>query len=304
MATADELRLIRTLVATYTQPGTLDEQRATMDDAPQPLSPGTKVTPIDVDGISGERIICPEIIDGRTVLFLHGGGYQLGSIRSHRRLAALVAESCRATGVTANYRLAPEHPFPAALEDAIRVWHWVRARTDGPVVIAGDSAGGGLALATLLALRDAGAVLPAAAILLAPWTDLTLSGASITECAADDVMLSEEGLRESARQYAGTRRLDDPLISPLFGDLSGLPPLLLQVGGADLLRDDSVRVAARARAAGVDVTLTVEPDLPHVFHVFSGILPDADISIGHIGAWLDDVLGAVARGNEKGNLDV
>lgn len=289
---SEALRLVRELISSYRsdESMSLADQRASMDAAPQPLPDGVRVEEVTAGGVPG-RVLTPcDAMPGRSLLFLHGGGYRAGSSRSHLRLAGLIASATRAMCLSVDYRLAPEHPHPAAIEDAVTAFQWLQERSGVPTLVCGDSAGGGLALALLVHLRDRGADLPAGAALLAPWLDLTCSGASFTELAAEDVMLDGEALRASAAEYAGNRTLD-PAVSPLFADLTGLPAICVQVGGADLLRDDAVRLAARAASAGVDITLEVAPGLPHVYHAFAGLLPDADAAIERIGGWLDRVLG-------------
>ena len=255
-----------------------------MDATPQPLPDGVRVEVLDAIGVAGRLLLPPDAVPDRTVLFLHGGGYRVGSSQSHLRLAALIAGTTRAACLSVDYRLAPEHPCPAALDDAEAGYHWFRDRSGAPALVCGDSAGGGLALALLIRLRDRGEEMPAGAALLAPWLDLTCGGPSFTDLAGEDLMLDGPSLRDSARQYAGSLSLEDPMVSPLFADLAGLPPLLLQVGGADLLRDDSVRAAAKAATAGVGITLEVAPGLPHVYQGFAGLLPDADAAIGRVGS--------------------
>lgn len=268
----------------------LADVRKAMDESPQPLPDGIGVEEVDLGSVAGLLLTPPRTAPGRTMLFLHGGGYRAGSPRSHLRLAGLIAAATRASSLSIDYRLAPEHPCPAAIEDAAVAYRWLQERSGTPSLVCGDSAGGGLALALLAHLRDTGEELPGGAALLAPWVDLTCSGTSFTDPGVEDVMLDGDGLRASAAEYAGGRALEDSAVSPLFADLRGLPPLLVQVGGADLLRDDAVRLAGRAAAAGVGVTLEVEPELPHVYHVFAGLLPDANAAIERIGSWLERVV--------------
>ena len=211
----------------------------------------------------------------RTLLYLHGGGYWIGSIRSHGELAARLGRAIGTQVLFPEYRLAPEHPFPAAIDDALTVWRWLRdthQATGTEVAIAGDSAGGGLALALLTMLRDNGEDLPAAAVLMSPWTDLTGTGASMTERIAQDPIFTPEAVRQAADAYLASTGTDphNPLASPLFARLDGLPPLLIQAGTAELLLSDSEGLAKAAAEAGVDVTLRLADGLPHVYPVMDG----------------------------------
>ncbi len=220
------------------------------------------------------------------VLYLHGGGYVLGSINVYRDLLARLATATRRPALALAYRLAPEHPYPAALDDAVAAYRWLldQGYPAAQLLIAGDSAGGGLTLATLLALRAAGIPLPAAAVCLSPWTDLALTGASLQTHAARDPILSPRSLAQFASHYAGAHARTDPLISPLYADLQGLPPLLIQVGAAEILLDDARRCAAQARAAGVTVTLEVWAGMCHVFQLFA-FLPETRQALQHIAAF-------------------
>ena len=231
-----------------------------------------------------------------TVLYFHGGGYVAGSARTGTHLAAELARRTGGRALSVDYRLAPEHPFPAALEDGVAAY---RALLDGGlaparVAIAGESAGAGLAAATLAALKSQGLAQPAAAVLMSPWADLTLTGASVTGKAAADPALTGAGLARRARDYAGGHDLADARISPVFGDLAGLPPLLIQAGSHEILLDDAVRLAARAAAADVPVTLEVTAGAPHVFQGFAAILPEGDAALARAGAFLRSQLRATA----------
>ncbi len=222
----------------------------------------------------------------RVVLYLHGGGYSVGSFRSHADLAARICKESGARVLVPEYRLAPEHPFPAQLEDSVRVYRALLAMGISPsrIVVAGDSAGGGLTASTLLALRDRNLPMAAAGVLISPWTDLEGTGPSMTSNAEWDYV-TRHGLDVYARRFVRRHDIRNPLAAPVHADLRGLPPLLVQVGDAETLRDDGVRFAERARAAGVAVELEVWPDMIHVFQVFAGLLPEAREAIARIGAF-------------------
>ena len=218
-------------------------------------------------------------------LFLHGGAFVLGSPGTHHGLAASIAlRSGRAVHLL-DYRLAPEHPYPAALEDALAAAAEV-SELPSDWVLVGDSAGGGLALALLIALRDRGLRLPSKAALCSPWLDLTLSGASMDDCAEYDVMLSRRGLGQDAARYAAKIDLADPKVSPLFTDLSSLPPILVQVGGREVLRDDSLRLAERIEQAGGQIELELWEEMTHAWCAFSPAVPEAAAAMISLGQWL------------------
>ena len=221
-------------------------------------------------------------------LYLHGGAYALGSPRLYRGLAGRLAAGARSTVFVADYRLAPEHPFPAALDDARDAWALVRERAaHGPHTwLAGDSAGGGLALALAQSLAAEGAPGPDAIALVSPWTDLTASGASVRENADRDHLLAAHLLAPVARTYLQGSDPADSRASPLFGPMAGLAPLRLHACCTEILRDDAVRVAERVRAAGGEVSMHLYPDLPHVFHLFAPWLPEANAAVADLAAWL------------------
>jgi monoterpene epsilon-lactone hydrolase len=222
------------------------------------------------------------------VLYLHGGGYVIGSPRSHRHLAAAIAHAAGAPALLLDYRLAPEHPFPAALDDALAAYEWLLGRglAAGRLVVAGDSAGGGLTIATLLAARDRGLPRPAAGVCISPWVDLTCSGATYVTKAAVDPIVTRESVDMMADAYAGRSDRKAPLVSPLHADLRDLPPLLVQVGSDEVLLDDALGLAERARAAGVDVTLEEWPTMIHVWHWFLPMLAEAERAVGVIGSFV------------------
>ncbi len=258
-----------------------------------PLPDGTCTTAVDAGGVPSEWVDVPDGAGAATLLYLHGGGYCVGSVRTHRALVARLATATRARGLTVGYRLAPEHPFPAAVNDAVAAYRWLLQAGVDPatIVIAGDSAGGGLTVALLVALRDAGEPPPAAGVCISPWTDLACTGDSMTTCAARDPMVQREPLLGMAAAYLAGQDPRTPLASPLHADLHGLPPLLIHVGTAETLLDDARRLAARARAAGVAVELDTWEDMIHVWHGFAPLLPEADEAIARIGAWVQGRLG-------------
>ncbi|MDP9900967.1 alpha/beta hydrolase [Variovorax ginsengisoli] len=239
--------------------------------------------------LSGEWITAPGADTRRVVLYFHGGGFQVGSVRSHRELMAGISAvgGCRVLGL--EYRLAPEHRYPGALEDACTAYDWLVAQGIDPsdIVVAGDSAGGNLALAALLRLREAGRILPAGAVLMSAWTDMTASGASYVTRAQSDPIHQRPMILAMARNYLGPDGdARDPLVSPLLADLAGLPPLLIQVGERETVLDDSTSFAAKARAAGVDVELEVWDGMIHVFQQFPAELSEAREALAAIGRFL------------------
>ncbi len=251
----------------------LDEAR--MNYAPcrqvRSLSADVAVKQVDANGVQSHWLISPDTEESSKVLFfLHGGGYSRGSLRSHGPLAEHLGRALARRVFFPEYRLAPECPFPGAFEDTLNSWRWLISGggvAPSAVVVVGDSAGGGLALALLHALRDAGEELPAAAVLISPFLDASCSGASMAERAEDDPSFTPEYLREVAATYLDGADPLNPIASPLFASQSGLPPLLIQVGGAEILLSDSERLASAATKAGVQITLDVAEGLPHVYQV-------------------------------------
>jgi acetyl esterase/lipase len=267
----------------------LDDERREWDEAARgaALPEGARFHEADV-GVPAEWMEAPGAAEGRVFLLLHGGGYSSGSPVTHRKLAANLALASRARVLTPAYRLAPEHPFPAGVDDAVEAYRWLLAQGIEPanIVIGGDSAGGGLALSTLVALRDAGTVLPRAAVLMSAWTDLTTSSPSHDTLGDVDVQVTREGLLGAGRIYIGDGDPADPRASTLFANLAGLPPLLLQVGGDETLLDDSRIVAERARAARVDVTFQVFEGMWHVFQFHAPEVPEARAAMEDIAAFI------------------
>jgi acetyl esterase/lipase len=268
----------------------VEQMRAGLEAMAQmaPLPPDVRLQAVDAGGVPGEWVEVADSERDRTVLYLHGGGYVIGSTRSHRDLVQRIARAARARVLSIDYRLAPEHPHPAAVEDALAAYRWLLASgvAASRVAIAGDSAGGGLTAATLVALRDAGDPLPAAAVLLSPWVDLEGLGESMRSKAEIDPMVQREALLRMAELYLGGQDPRTPLAAPLHADLHGLPPLLIQVGTAETLLDDSLRFAEKARAQGVEVILEPWEDMIHVWQAFAALLPEGQQAIERIGAFL------------------
>lgn len=255
----------------------------------KPLPKGAKVREAGIDGLQAEWVEMPFAETGRTMLLLHGGGYVSGSPRTHRLLAASLARATKSRVLMPEYRLAPEHPYPAALKDALIAFRWLTGAGGvhaGNVVVAGDSAGGGLAIAMLMALRSAGAWMPRAAVLMSPWTDLSVSSPSYVQMRRRDPSITREDLIECAECYSGERSIRDPMLSPLFADLEGLPPILIHAGGEEIMLDDSRLFADRARAHGVDVTYKAWPGMWHAFQNAGPDVPEAAEAVSEIGAYV------------------
>ncbi len=261
-----------------------------------PVPQDVKAEPVDAGGIPAEWIAAPGAHAERVIYYLHGGGYAIGSINTHRQMISHLSRSSGARALAIDYRLSPEHPFPAAVQDATTAYRWLLSTGVDParIVIAGDSAGGGLTVATLVALRDAGDPLPAAAVCISPWVDMEGIGDSMTTKAEADPMITHEDILEGAQAYLNGAGSRTPLAAPLYADLKELPPLLIHVGTAEVLLDDSTRLAERARSADVDVTLEAWDDMIHVFQFFASMLPEAQQAIDRIGAFIRQHTGAKA----------
>ena len=297
MMASPELEQVLELIAGRPAPKgnpTLEEMRANMEAHAFPATAAATVTPVDANGVPGEWVTVAESDQNRRVLYFHGGGYVFGSPLTHRRLCEDIARAGRCAVLNLDYRLAPEHPFPAALDDAISGLRFIRANgPDGAsapesTFVAGDSAGGGLALATLLAARDQGIEQPQAAVAISPWTDLAISGESVTCLADDDPQKNSVPMLENlSRQYLGGADPRNPLASPLYADFAGVPPLLIQVGGAEMLLSDTTRVAECARSAGVDVFEEVWDEMFHVWHLYAPLLPEGQQAVERIGEFIN-----------------
>jgi epsilon-lactone hydrolase len=256
----------------WTRETPIEQMRTDWDAAFSTCAVPVICEPVSANDVDAEWIIPADASRGKAILYLHGGGFRVGSVSSHRDLIARIAEASGCRSLAINYRLAPEHRFPAPIEDTLAAYHWMQEHGFKPadIVVVGDSAGGNLALAAMLSLRQRGLPLPIAAALLSPWTDLTASGASYASRAEADPIHQRKMVLALAKDYLGEDGDPcDPLVSPLFADLAGLPPLMIQVGDRETVRDDSIQLAERARAAGVEVELQSWDGMIHVFQMFS-----------------------------------
>jgi len=289
--TEREIDAIRKLLGSKPRPVGWSERRQRINEVGStwPVAPDIQCEAVDCGGVAGEWSIAPGSEPMRALLYFHGGGYCSGSIVSHRRL---VTEAGRAAGIRTlaiDYRLAPEHPYPAAHEDALAAWRFLRRQgiAAADIAVGGDSAGGNLTLGLIGRLRAAGEELPACAWLVSPWTDLTMSGETLATKDAVDPLIHKAYLDELANAYAQPsidRR--DPLISPLFADLAGFPPVLIQVGSAETLLADATRLAAAAGAANVDVTLQIWPHMIHAWPVWNAGLHDGRRALAYAGQFI------------------
>lgn len=274
---------------------TLAEQRAGAERMGDSTAEPAEVTFVDVDadGVRAQWAVPADAADDRVLVYFHGGGYAYCSMRSHSKLVGHLATAIGCRGLNVDYRLAPEHPHPAPIADGVTAYRWLLAQGLDPqhIAVAGDSAGGGLAAALLLKARDDGLPLPAAGVLLSPWVDLELTGDSVTTRVGRDLLVDADGARMCAAQFLAGQDPREPYASPLHGDLSGLPPLYIQVGDDELFLDDAARLTNKARRAGVDVRLDVFPEMQHEFQMFAGNMPEADDAVTRIGAFLRPRLG-------------
>lgn len=277
---------------------TLAEQRAEAEHFSD-LAVEPKDVEYRYDQADGVRVlvITPAGADSRYVIqYLHGGGYQKCSVESHRKMVGHLASAAAVAAVSVDYRLTPEHRHPAPVQDSLAVYQWLLRNGYAPhqVVIAGDSAGGGLALGTALAVKDAGLPLPAGLVAISPWADMTLSGDSMKSRAATDIGVREQYLVQTRDDFVTREQRDDPRASPLAGDLAGLPPVYLNAGDDEILRDDAIRFGMKAGAAGVDVTFDIVPEMQHVMTKAVGAMPESDAAADRIGCFIRRVLAAGA----------
>jgi acetyl esterase/lipase len=286
-----EIDAIRALLMSKLRPVGWRERRERLDEVGSTWPAASDVTcdAVDCDGVPGEWSLAPVSDPSLVLLFFHGGGYCSGSILSHRRMVTEAGRAARMRTLAIDYRRAPEHPYPAAHEDAMTAWRFLRRQglAADQIVVGGDSAGGNLTLALIDRLRAAGEALPACAWLVSPWTDLTMSGATLATKDAVDPIIRKPYLEELAGAYVpATIDRKDPLISPLFADLSGFPPLLIQVGSAETLLADATRLAAFAGAADVEVTLQIWPQMIHAWPVWNARLSDGRRALEQAGQFI------------------
>lgn len=253
-----------------------------------PVAPDVQQKPVEIGGVAGVEVTVGGNESENVILYLHAGVYVIGNAAATVPLVGDLVRRTSTKAVTLDYRLAPEHPYPAALDDALAAYEGLLAQGIAPaqIALAGESAGGGLAVALLLALRDAGAPPPSGAYLLSPYVDLTLSGETLAGKRELDPLLTPDGLRARVPDYVGGADAADPLISPIFGDLRELPPLLIQVGSHEVLLSDALRLAARAATADVAVTLEVTPGVPHVFQAYAALLDEAGAALDRAAAFV------------------
>jgi monoterpene epsilon-lactone hydrolase len=273
---------------------TIEERRAGMEAtfSQLQLTEDVKCEAVDAGGVPAEWVTAPEAVEERVIYYLHGGGYSIGSIRTHREMVSRLSRAAKLRVLLLDYRLAPENPFPAAVEDSVAGYRWLLSTGVNParVVIAGESAGGGLTVATLVALRDAGDPLPAVAIPMSPWVDMEALSESMMIKADVDPVVTRENILQMAKNYLSGVDPRTPLAAPLYADLKGLPPLLIQVGTSEVLLDDATRLADRAKAAGVDVVLEPWEDMIHMWHFFP-MLPEGQQAIDRIGEFVREKMG-------------
>jgi acetyl esterase/lipase len=286
-----EIDSIRALLSSRPRPVGWPERRKRIEEvgAVWPVADDVEFTALDVNGVPGEYSIVPGSDASRVLMFLHGGGYCSGSLKSHRRLVTEAGRAARMRTLAVAYRLAPEHPFPAAYEDALTAWAFLRSQgiPAAQIAIGGDSAGAGLTLGLIGRLRDAHEELPACAWLISPWIDLTMSGSTLASKAAIDPLIHKEYLNELADAYVpSVIDRKDPRVSPLYGNFENFPPILIQVGSDETLLDDAIRLAARAGAAEVAATLEIWPHMIHAWPLWNAHLEDGRRALANAGAFI------------------
>jgi len=283
---SDQFEAIREKMLGNPLPAGIPALRERMDALGTTFHPpeDVKIEPTTIAGRPAEWHTPAHTTPSRVLIYFHGGGYVSGSLISHRHLVAMLAKATDCRALALDYRLAPEHPFPAALDDATACYHQLLEEGIAPenIAFAGDSAGGGLTLATMLNLREKGTPLPSAAACLSPWTDLAITGNSIQTNADKDLLLDPKGLTLAGLGYLNNQDTKNPLASPLYADLTGLPPMLIQVGEPEMLFDDASRLAENARKANVEVTFEPWPEMFHVWQLVAPVLPEGEQAIQRI----------------------
>ena len=288
MASPQLQQAIDVIKALVSKAGSIAEMRALNEQMARPVEPDIKCEPVLANGVKAEWINAPGAAADRVVLYLHGGGYVMGSLNTHRDFMGRISRAAEARVLGLDYRLAPEHPFPAAVDDSVAGYRFLLAQGLPPsrIAIAGDSAGAALTLAILVAARDAGLAMPAAAVCLSPMIDLEFTGESMKTRKEVDPIFTPDGVGLLGNAYLAGKDPRTPLASPLYADPKGFPPLLIQVGDHEVLLDDSTRLAQRARAAGVQVKLEVWPEMIHRFQTFAGFLPEGQQAVEGIGKFI------------------
>ena len=297
MTDRSEIEAIRALLNSKPRPAGWAERRQRLDEVGSawPVADDVKLGAVDLDGVPGEWSIAPGSDASRVLMFFHGGGYCSGSIASHRRMVTEAGRYAGARTLAVGYRLAPEHPFPAAFDDALVAWRFLRRQgiAAARIAVGGDSAGGGLTAALINRLRASGDEKPACAWLVSPWIDLTMSGSTLASKDAADPLIHEPYLEELAAAYLpATLDRKDPRVSPLFADLRGFPPLLVQAGSDETLLDDAVRFAAAAGAADVAITLEIWPRMIHAWPLWNARLEAGRRALAIAGAFISAALSA------------
>jgi acetyl esterase/lipase len=293
MAGPEIVKLKRILREKALPPGaniTLEQRRGGMEKIAFKAADDIGVENVTVASQAAEWVKAPGSQTGRAILYLHGGGYVMGSPNTHRSLAGEISRAAQAAVLLVDYRLAPEHPFPAAVEDGVASYRWLLGQGFAPrsLAIAGDSAGGGLVVATLVSARDQGLPMPAAAVPISPWSDMTCSNESYKTRAEADPMVGSGGIGDMARLYLHGTDPKNPLASPNFASLRSLPPLLIHVGRDEVLLDDSIKLDQKAKADGVNSTLEIWEDMIHVWHAFHPMLPEGKQAITRVGEFLQE----------------
>ncbi len=287
---------LRLLSETVGEVESVEEKRAQFEMAAAMMTAppeGVAWTEVDAGGVPAIWADAEDASTDHVVQYVHGGGYVIGSADGYRNFTGQLSRAVGCRVLSVDYRLAPEHPHPAAVDDSTTAYRWLLDQGYGAdrIAVSGDSAGGGLTVSTLLKLRDEGAPLPVAGVPISPWVDMEGLGESMKTRADLDVLVDEVGLKGMAEMFLAGQDARDPLAAPLYGDFSGIPPLLIQVGDEETLLDDSTRLAEVAGSAGVEVRLDVFPEMQHVFHLFAGNMPEADEAVAQISAWLRPRLG-------------